>query len=335
MDSPKTILVINVTRIGDTLFTTPVLRALAAAWPQAAITVLAHPKRAEVLAHLPFIRRLGTIDKQRAPFLGRFFGKRYDLALVYGHDAPLIDYGLRVAHRVVAFRQANDGLNRRLYRVVDEPPSHAEHAVERALRLPAAIGVPAAGKRLALTLTETEQAWARQRLEQEGLASARPLIGLQVASFPTKAYRDWPVEHFAALCEKILGQWPAAGFLIFGGPEEKARTAWLKTRLGARAALLAGRLSLRQTAAMMSRVQAYVGVDTGPTHIMSTFDTPLVGLYHCRLPHGIYGPLEHPADFGVDHPRAGGDCSESTPMAEIGVDTVFAQLCAALQGAVP
>ena len=38
--APRSILVINVSRIGDTLLVTPALRALARAWPQARITVL-------------------------------------------------------------------------------------------------------------------------------------------------------------------------------------------------------------------------------------------------------------------------------------------------------
>ena len=35
--------------------------------------------------------------------MGRWPGRRYDLALVYGHDAALVEYALRVAGRVVAF----------------------------------------------------------------------------------------------------------------------------------------------------------------------------------------------------------------------------------------
>ena len=48
----RSILVINVTRIGDTLLTTPCLRAIAAAYPQGALTFLGHPKRVEVIEHL-------------------------------------------------------------------------------------------------------------------------------------------------------------------------------------------------------------------------------------------------------------------------------------------
>ncbi len=335
MEAPRRILVINVTRIGDTLFVTPVLRALAAFWSGAAITVMAHPKRAEVLENLPFVAQVCSIEKRRAILRGRWPGKDYDLALVFGHDAALVAYGLRVATRVVAFRQRDPILNAQLFRAVDEPSPHGEHAVDRALRLTDALGVPRAGRRLSLRLRNEERQWAEQRLMAEGLARARPLIGLQVASFPTKAYRDWPVEHFAALCDRILAFWPEAGFLIFGGPEERERTRWLKDRLGDRAALLAGCLTLRQTAAMMSRVRAYVGVDTGPTHLMGTFDIPLVGLYHCCLPRSVYGPLDHPFDFGVDHPRLGLSCDESIPMAEITVDAVFDRLVAALGGAAP
>lgn len=335
--NPDRILVVNVTRIGDTMFTTPLLRALAAHWPNAHITVLAHSTRGEVLAELPFVHVLGGIDKQSARFRGWLPGKSYDLAIVVGYDQPLVEYALRVAHGVVAFRQADESINARLYRVVEDAAPHSEHAVDRLLRLSGALGIPPAGRRLAFQLKEEEAAWAKARLATEGLKDATPLIGLQVASFPTKAYRDWPIEHFEMLCQQVLAIWPSAGFLIFGGPEEHSRTAWLHERLGDRAALLAGRraLKLRPTAAMMSLVDAYVGVDTGPTHLMSTFDIPIIGLYHCLLPHAVYGPLDHPFDFGIDHPACGGDCDETTPMADIGVEQVLARLEQGLQAARP
>ena len=59
VDPPQRILVINVSRIGDTLLVTPALRALASAWPQARISFLGHPRRVEIMQHLPFIAELG------------------------------------------------------------------------------------------------------------------------------------------------------------------------------------------------------------------------------------------------------------------------------------
>lgn len=323
--TPRRILIIHVSRIGDTLLATPAIRAVAAAWPEADIDVLGHPNRVEVLEHLPFIHRVGTISKRSAPWRGWLdqAGKPYDLALVYGQDEALVAYALRVAKRVAAFRQRDDRLNRRLALVVEPPPFQSDHAVRLALGLPAALGIPSAGLRLAYRVTDEESAWAARTLARDMPADAGPVVGIQVASFPTKAYRDWPLESFATLCDRIRAAWPAAHFLIFGGGEEMERTTRLKQGLGASASLYAGKTSLRQTGALMSRLDLYVGVDTGPTHLMSTFDIPLVGLYHGFSRSELIAPLEHPCFYPVDHPLAGPCCSTDASMADIDVDTVW------------
>lgn len=322
-------LVVNVSRIGDTLLATPAIRAIARAYPAARIAALCHPKRAEVLEHLPLVERVGKITKHSALARGWLPGRRYDYALVYGFDGALVEFGLRAANKVVAFRQASEALNRRLHRAVDVPAFQSEHSVSQLLRLPAALGIEPAGLRLAYRVTSEEGAWAKALLGRDTPPGGRPLIGLQVASFPTKSYRDWPVEHFAALSDRILAEWTQAHFLVYGGAEERARTGWLSQRLGSRATLYAGRLRLRETAAVMSQTDLFVGVDTGPTHVMSAFDVPLVGLYHCHSPSRLIGALDHPCFYAIDHPRPY-PCATDVPMAEIPVETVLAEVLRAL-----
>ncbi len=320
--APRSILVVNVCRIGDTLLATPALRALARAWPDAQLAVLGHPKRVEVLEHLPWLASVGGISKNSSLLRGWFAGPHHDLALVYGFDEPLVAYALRVARLVVAFRQRDNALNRRLFRAVEVPAFQADHSVRLALRLTDAVGVPHAGYRIACQVTATETAWAEERLRAIDAGASGPWIGLQMASFPTKAYRDWPAAHFLELARRVKASWQGAHFLIFGGPDDKERTGWLARELGAGCTVLAGELSLRQTAALMSRTQLYLGVDTGPTHMMSSFNIPLVALYHCYSPSRLIGALEHPLCYPVDHPRAHG-CTMETPMAEITVEAVF------------
>ena len=321
--APQGILVINVCRIGDTLLASPAIRALAVAYSGAEITVLGHAKRVEVLQDLPFIARLGAISKTIAWTRGRLLRSRYDLALVYGFDEPLVAYALRVAARAVAFRQRNERLNRRLYAAVEVPPFQSAHSVLLALKLIDAIDLPHAGYRLAYRVSHAERSWAENQIDALGLRGRAPRIGLQVASFPTKGYRDWPVERFAELAARVRARWRGSHFFLFGGGEEIARTRWLARELRAAATLFAGKLSLRQTAALMSLTHLYVGVDTGPTHLMGCFNIPLVGLYHCYSPSRLIGPLEHPCFYPVDHPQLH-PCPEATPMAAISVDAVFA-----------
>lgn len=327
----RSFLFVNVSRIGDTMFCVPAIRAVAYAYPGCEITVLAHPRRAEVLRELPFVARIGTISKRTASWRGRIGNGRYDYAIVYGFDEPLVRYAFRVARRVVAFRQCDPALNERLYRCVDIPPYQSEHSVLQCLRLVAVLGVPAAGLRLSYQVTPWEAAVARKRLAVDVPHDAAPLIGFQVASFPTKAYRDWPIAYFAELADRIITDWPHAHFLLYGGSEEHERVDWLQKKLVPHATRYAGRLTLRETAAMMSLTDLYVGVDTGPTHIMSAFDVPLVGLYHCLSSSHLTGPLDHPCFYPVDHPRERNRCSEQVEMAEITVDHVFAQAARALR----
>jgi heptosyltransferase-3 len=331
--APASVVLINVSRIGDTLLVTPALRALAAAWPQARITVLGHPKRIEILEHLPFIAATGSITKGRAAWRARLGGRRWDLALVYGFDKPLVAYALRAARRVAAFRQDDAALDARLFRCVERPAFQAEHAALLPLRLTRALGVPDAGLRLAYTVTEAETAAARAMLAQRLPGAGRPLVGLQVASFPTKGYRDWPVEHFAGLCQRIVAQWPAAHLVLLGGELDRERNRGLAARFPGRASSFAGELSLRQSAALMNQLDLYVGVDTGPTHIMGALDRPMVALYHCYSPSRLLRPLERERCYVVDHPRPQAGCSPETPMAEIGVDAVWHAVCQALTGA--
>lgn len=341
IEAPARILVVNVTRIGDTLLTTPVLRSLKKAWPNAHLTFAGHRKRIEVLHHLPFIDRLTTIDKKYAPFLGRLLYKKFDLALVYGHDASLIDYALRTSDKVIAFRQPSEALNGRLYAVAREDGFQPTHAVTLNLCLVRPLGLEPDGFNVSYLVTENENAWAKATLARQG-ARGNPLIGMQIASFPTKGHRDWPIEYFIQLAQQILGLHPDAHFCIFGGSQEAERTHRLAAFLRDRATLFAGRLSLRETGALMNQVDIYVGVDTGPTHIMSSLGKPMVTMYHPTAPSSALGPIHHPCCFAMDHPLAKGGkpwpdngASFDTPMADISVNDVLKHFEALLAGNYP
>ncbi|MEI7430989.1 MAG: glycosyltransferase family 9 protein [Betaproteobacteria bacterium] len=334
MSSPTSaainILVINVTRIGDTLLTTPSLRAIAAANPGARLTFLGHPKRVEVMRHLPYVSKVASITKFWAPFLGHLSGKRYDLAFVFGFDEPLVAYALRVAERVVAFRQKDDALNRCLYRIAEACDPMPLHAVDYLLQLPEAAGFSPDGRQLDYVVTPEEAQWAHEELARTLPTPCQGLIGLQVASFPTRAYRDWPLEHFIDLTGRIRSAWPNAHFLIFGGSEERVRTEQLAKHLGSAATLYAGQLTLRQTGALMNEIDLYIGVDTGPTHLMGALHRPMIALYHSKAPSRRLRPLDHPSAYIIDHPTPESEATADTKMADISVECVWRSVDQAL-----
>ncbi len=324
------ILIINVTRIGDTLFGVPSIRAIAQHYPGAEITVLAHPNRYEVLEHLPYVQHTGGITKKSAWYRG-WLGKQYDKAFVWGFDAPLIRYAARVSKEVIAHRQPDEAVNKLIDHIVEPPRHKANHVVKQLLTLPEGVGITTTNHRIDLVLTEAERNWAKETLASKGFTTSNLLIGFQTTSFHTRPYRDWPIENFREVANRVTAAYPQARFILFGGRDGLERNQTLAAELGARCVSFANQLSLRQTAAIMSCLNGYVGVDTGPTHIMSTFDIPLIGLYHAKSKTHHTGPLQHPRDYCINHPADEADADETTPMADISVNQVVEQLMRALE----
>lgn len=317
------ILVINVARIGDTLITTVVLRAIKAACSSGKLDCLAHPKRVAVLEGVPWVNFLGVITPKRAHWLGWLSRKNWDYAIVYGHDAALIRYAARVSHKVIAFAQSSPILNRLLWRVVPVPEHREQiHLVHEHLLLPAALGIETTDFRLAYFPFDAELAAARAWLEKNA-PSAKRFVGFQVASFPAKSYRDWPLENFAALGRQILDRYPGSVLVILGGKESREKASRLKERLGERVVVAAGLMSLRESAALMKHLDLYIGVDTGPTHLAGALDIPMIALYHCFHRGRRLAPLMRRKLRVIEHPCPDERCTRSSSMVDITVDVVW------------
>ena len=317
------VLAIAVARIGDTLLVTPALTALKAAVPQGTLTCLAHPKRVEVLAGLECIDRLGAITKSTAMLRGRLHRQRYDLAVVWGQDKELLRYALRVARRVVAFRQGDAAIDRRLQPGVAHPGLPI-HAVDHRFLPVAALGIASVGRRLRYRVAAAEQAWAAEWLQRRFGADAGAAVAVQAASFPTKAYRDWPEANFRELIRRLLEREGGLCVVLFGDAGDRPRAERIAAGFGHRVSVAAGQTSLRQTAAILAGARLYVGVDTGVTHIAGALGVPMTALYHCLHPGRFLAPLDHPVYLAVlEHPHTGRDCGESDTMAAIDVDTVW------------
>ena len=333
----KRVLIINVTRIGDTLLATPAIRAIAKFFPNASLTVLGHPKRVEVLENIPYIHRIGGVDKRGALLRGwrdALFGAEYDFAFVWRNDEALVRYALRKARHVVAHRQQDDRINAKLFAAVERIADNRIHAVAWTLSLPQAVGIPNDGYQLDYCVTDAETSAARQRLRLDFPDVTGSFIGMQVASFATKSYRDWPIDSFIALAKRIISENNNARLLLYGAAADAERVAKLTNALGGNAKNYAGHLSLRETVAMMSCTQLYIGVDTGPTHLFGALKKPMVVMYHPSLPSALYKPLAAPALYAIDHPGAGPTANSDMSMADISVESVWQAVRQALRGEV-
>jgi len=333
----KRVLIINVTRIGDTILATPAIRAIAMHFPNADITCLGHPKRYTVLENLPYLSKVGSVTKKSAWLRGwrdasPVGAPEYDIAFVWGQDAALIHYACRKAKLVVAERHQDESVNVKLALAFDAPPRNQLHAVAWYLAMIQAAGVAHHQYSLDYVVTKSERDAAGFKLQSALGGVNFPTIGFQVASFATKAYRDWPIARFIELGLRIVQQHPDARFVCFGAPSDSERIDALSRALRDRVLNFAGSTSLRESVAIMSYLDLFVGIDTGPTHLFSALKKPMVVLYHPTIPSALYKPINHPAFSAIDHPLAGPTCRTRISMDEIGVETVWQAVSRALDG---
>ena len=323
---PRDILCIIVARIGDTLLVTPTLHALRRTWPQARLHVVSHPKQVDLLKNNPDITHLRGFTKKSACLRGWTTSlcglrKPMDLALVYGADPALFFYARRMAARVIGFR-SNDDVNTLMHDCVTPAPKPMRAVEDRALLL-RPLGIPLFQRRLRYRPFAWEQSWIRNRLrERAGIIEDTLLIGIQANSFPTKAYRNLSPAMVRAILAGLPERYTGARILLLGGAKDRERNQAIAATLGPRALDVSGQFKLRLAAALIGRLDLYIGVDTGPTHIAGCFDVPMVALYHCKHPGRNLMPLDHPRCAIVEHPHTTDDCPERTSLADLPMERI-------------
>lgn len=274
----------------------------------------------EVLANLPFIDCLQGLTIGRR-WLSALLPQGYDMAFAFSNDRPVLRYAVARAKDVLAFR---GGANSEVSGIqwVDFPANRI-HAVQARLTLARAAGADTGDFRLAYVVTPKEESWAEEWLKSHFPEDTVPRIALQLNSFPTKSHRDWPVTCFARFIQLVQENHPSAAFLVTGDALSASAAGDLQKRSGAFIKSVAGVLSLRQTAALLSKMDLYVGVDTGPTHLAGALGIPMIALYHAAYPGRYLAPLQNPRCVVVEHPNTENNADGEANMGDIAPETVW------------
>ncbi len=317
--APRSVVVFSTAGIGDTLSDTPAIRALRESFPACRITVVVHRRRRAVLEGNPCIDRLVPHAKGPVRFwrtLRAIRQGRPDTAVTLrANDPDVWPLAYLSGARVIASRPSMTRFPFLVNVPVAVPDWLDRPGVEQTLEIVRALGADTTDPRMDFVMPEA----ARRRVDgllREGAIGGRALVAMQVHESPRLTFRDWPVEHFAALGRRILEGMPVR-LAITGGRNDVAAAEAIGRELGAGATVLAGRLSLPETAALLVRSRMLITTDTGIMHLGFAVRVPTLALlhpYNARRvgPHG-YGGLHRVALLdpslwtGEDPPRVGLD----------------------------
>jgi ADP-heptose:LPS heptosyltransferase len=167
-----------------------------------------------------------------------------------------------------------------------EPSRHVgENARTLIARVAGQGATPNPTPRTASTLAPPEAAHARAA---QLLGSAvRPLVGVHVSG--GRESKQWHLDRFAQVA-RTLARDRGATIVLTGSTGDRPLVDAVRAQLGGVSVIdVTGQLNLPELAAVLSRLDLLVTGDTGPMHLASAVDTPLVALFGPSDP-ARYGP---------------------------------------------
>jgi heptosyltransferase II len=275
---PRKILVVTTTAMGDTLWATPALESLRKTWPDAQISVLTSPIGEAVLRHNPWTNQIFILQE---PLLLRLFSlwrtlkkERFQEVLILHASQRLVLplCNLLGAHRIVGNVGFHKGLDSLLTEAI---PHRQDHEIIRRLKLIEQIGAQRHTEKLSFFLQESEQVlWPKTKSR----------VLLHPGS--KDPFRRYPVEHFIQVGQTIT-QW-GAELWVSGTPHEMSLIQEIVSAI-AGAQLVDPTLSFRQFAAKLKHFDLLITNDTGPVHLASALDVPVIAIYAPSNP-ALFGP---------------------------------------------
>jgi lipopolysaccharide heptosyltransferase II len=322
-------LVIQTAFLGDVVLTTPLLAALAAR--HGPVDVVTTPAAAPLLETHPAVRRVLPYDKRGRDrgWAGlRDLGRRlraegYERA--YLPHRSLRTAALALVARIPARIGFHDGWPFFYTEVRRHPPDG--HEVDRLLAL---AEQPSAAYAPSLHPTAEDERAAAAALMAGGIRDGAPFVAVAPGSI--WGSKRWP--HYGELAGRLATQMPV---VVVGGTDDAGlgeEIVGAVGRSGGRAVNTCGKLTLRQSAALIARARVLVTNDSAPLHVATAMGTPIVAVFGPTLPEFGFGPIRSgDVALGVAG-LACRPCSRHGPpccplahhrcMTDLGVDTVAA-----------
>jgi ADP-heptose:LPS heptosyltransferase len=297
------ILVVKLATIGDLLLATPALRALRETYPQARIDLLVTPASAGLLDGWEVIDRVIVLDKYLFDYPQQLFRHPANLKRLQplwrelrdgDYDAVVLLHHLtlffgRLKHQLLMratgarWRVGMDNGHGWFLNVRTEDSGFGGlHEADYNLEVVAQVGARTSNRRLELPISDEEYRQARElvfgKTAPENIA--HPIIAMHPGSGGYSTARRWSPERFAQLADTLYRD-TGGQLLLVGGPEEAELHSQIMGMMHSAmpARSLAGKGSIKVTAAALELADLFIGNDAGPMHLAAAAGTPTVAIF--------------------------------------------------------
>lgn len=273
MEAIPRFLVLRGGAIGDFILTLPVLQALRERWPTAHIELMCYPHIGQLVLDTGLVEAIRSLDEAG---MAEFFSLRPEFTeeqVAYIRSFDIIITYLHDPGHIVRENLLRAGARQVIY---GTPMVTEGHAIDFLLKPLEELALYPECAVPCLRLSESSALAGGVWLQEHHLAGR--VTAIHPGSGSPK--KNWPAERFGRLAEALCRDGGGC-FFIFGEADRDIEAAL--SRQLPRIPVLSG-VPLTQVAAVLANCDAYVGNDSGITHIAAALGIPVVALF---------GPSDH------------------------------------------
>lgn len=273
------ILLTRMKYIGDVVLTTPVIRTLRDAFPDAFIAYLGDAKAVSLLQQNPYLDKIIPFDFSdtsffyQAKIFSLLYSKKFDLAIDFYSNprSALLTFATRAKIRI-----GGDGRGRgTLYTHRIKDDGKLKSAIDYHYMSLAPIAVKPKYYRTEIFLTDQEKKIAQHLLSSLGADITKPIVAIHPGA--TWQNKIWLKENFAALIARLVKQ-TDVNVIISPGPNDAELIQYLQDGHPERVFALP-LLPVRELAAVLSQCAVFVSNDCGPMHIGVAVGAKTIGIF--------------------------------------------------------
>lgn len=303
-ESIRRLLVFRIGSLGDTIISLPCFKRVAEVFPNAERLLLTNfPAHAKAPAAAAILQNTGFIDG----YISYHSGLRNPLAILrlirrirrFAPELVVYLMPLRPAKHIVRdLRFFSLCGVRRVLCIPDEyhqqpqlnPVTGLYHSeAQRLAETLSELGAPNLDNPAYWDLHLTEQ--EKHRAHQLSHAARSAPCGFIVCGPGTKMQaKDWGVERWTALLNKISATYPQLGLLLVGALEDRETAIAAASQWRSPVVNLCGQLTPRETAAAIEGARLFLGPDSGPMHLAAAVGVPAAIAFSARGLPGVWFP---------------------------------------------
>ncbi len=278
LDQIRRILVLRMGPLGETLLTTPVIRALRRRFPEAYIAYMVAPGREDLVSENPNLDEVITYSVSIPKLIYEMAKRSFQMVVILQPTFRLVMHTFlaRIPFRI-GF-ETNSGKGRLLHAAV--PNNIDQHEVTRYLDVVRGIGIEPGSEEPEMFVNAAAQRWADDFLVGAGISLDRPLIGLNPGSGSES--RRWSQAGFAHVGDELHHKYDAQ-ILITAGDAEGSLPHDIADLMSCSPVILTG-ITPMQLGAMLQKCRLYISNDTGPMHMSTAIKTPTIALFGASNP---------------------------------------------------